>query len=141
MIGATPADKFFTDDPTDNTKDLNKALAVLGILPADFATTTDAALNAAYVAAATDDVRINMGKLAIAGASSPILSFFYAVQGAANSYESTLESSLSSAYGLYNNIVSKISQTTPPSYLPAGPSWGVYAMIDDLRGVWKAPAM
>lgn len=139
MAAVAAADKFFTDDPTDNTKDLNKALTVLGIAPASFATTTDPALNTAYSGAASDDVRVNMGKLAVAGAYSSVLSFFYAVQSAAQSYESTLESSLASAYGLYNNIVSKISATT--SLLPpSGAVVGVYAMIDDLRGVWKAPA-
>lgn len=139
MVAVPSADTFFTEDPTSAATDLNKALTVLGIAPAAFATTTDAALNTAYVNAADEDHRLNMAKLAVAGAYSSVLSFFYAVQTAAASYESTLEASLAGAYGLYNNIVAKISQTT--SILPpSGAIVGVYAMIDDLRGVWKAPA-
>lgn len=54
-------------------------------------------------------------------------------------FESTFDSTLSSIFGTYKNILSSVNgqlATLPPSSTIAG----VYAAVDADRGVWKAPA-
>lgn len=58
---------------------------------------------------------------------------------AASSYARTLEDSLIATLPLYKNILSGVSNSMtiiPPS----GAVAGIYAMVDNARGVWKAPA-
>ncbi len=65
--------------------------------------------------------------------------FFGSVLSAAQSYESTFNSSLKNAFGLYKSLVSRAEQdlmVLPPS----GAMAGIYAKVDEERGVWKAPA-
>lgn len=133
------ADEFLTDDPTVVTTDLNKALLLLGIVPANYGTITDATLDAAYAGFATDGEKYDEGKKAISGAFTSIISFFYTVQAAAAGYEKTLDNSLANSLGIYKDILAKISASTS-QLPPSGAIAGVYALVDDQRGVWKAPA-
>lgn len=133
------ADEFFTDDPTVNTTHLHKALILLGIVPGDYGTTTNTDLNNAYAAYATPAEKYNAGRDAIGSAYPSILSFFYTVQTAAASYEFTLDNSLAASLGIYKNILAKVSASIS-ELPPSGSIAGVYAQVDEQRGVWKAPA-
>lgn len=67
------------------------------------------------------------------------IAFFEAVQATADVYEKLFNQSLLDAFGTYKTLVTKAGQdmmTLPPS----GGVAGVYASVDSLRGVWKAPA-
>ncbi|MCF7829384.1 MAG: phage tail sheath subtilisin-like domain-containing protein [Candidatus Marinimicrobia bacterium] len=58
---------------------------------------------------------------------------------AAGNYESTYEEQLYESHSVYQNMLSKLSSalTVLP---PSGAIAGVYATVDEARGVWKAPA-
>jgi hypothetical protein len=130
---ALAGDEFFTAGA-----DLTTAQTFLGLVPADYATTIDAALNVAY-AAMTSAQRYDEGKKAVSAAFTSFISLFYAVQAAAAGYENTLDTSLSNSLGIYKSILSKVSVSTS-QLPPSGTVAGIYALVDDQRGVWKAPA-
>jgi len=133
-------DLLFADSPTGAT-DLNATLLFLGINPTDFGTAaiSDAALDTAYAGLASDDLRHDKARNALGAAYTGAINFFYAVQQAAASYESTLDSSLANGFALYKNFLAKIATATS-QVPPSGAVVGLYAAIDDLRGVWKSPA-
>lgn len=58
---------------------------------------------------------------------------------AANNYETTYEDQLYESHSVYQNMITKLSSalTVLP---PSGAIAGVYATVDEARGVWKAPA-
>ena len=129
MKAVAGTEVLFTGDPA-------KALALTGVA----AGVADAVvIGPAYAEAANEAARLALAKNAITATYPSILSFFYSVQTAARSYETTLDNNLSNAFGLYKNILSKISMVRP-QLPPSGAVVGIYAMIDHLRGVWKAPA-
>ena len=61
------------------------------------------------------------------------------IVNAAGTYENTYETNLYDSHTVYKNMIVKLSNalTTLP---PSGAVAGVYAMVDNNRGVWKAPA-
>lgn len=68
-----------------------------------------------------------------------ILSAVNDLLATAEAYEKTFDDSLVEKFGLYKTILSKVNEGAnilPPS----GAIAGVYAMVDNQRGVWKAPA-
>lgn len=135
----TQADELMPDDPTDNTKDLNKTLVLLGVLPANYNTLTEPAIEALYANPVTDAQKNDQAKKIISSSYPALLKLFYAVQDAGSSYEKTLDDSLESAMGIYKQIKNKIAASAtviPPSAAMAG----IYARVDNARGVWKAPA-
>lgn len=135
----TQADELMPDDPTDNTKDLNKTLVLLGVLPANYNTLTEPAIDALYANPVTDAQKNDQAKKIISSSYPALLKLFYAVQDAGSSYEKTLDDSLESAMGIYKQIKNKIAASAtviPPSAAMAG----IYARVDNARGVWKAPA-
>ena len=58
---------------------------------------------------------------------------------AADKYESTFGTNLYDSHAVYKNLINKLSSgmTKLP---PSGAIAGIYAMVDNARGVWKAPA-
>lgn len=134
----TQADELMPDDPTDSATDLNKALSILGITAASYNTITSASIDALY-AGKTEAEKNEEAKKAIAANYNTILKFYYAVQTAAASYETTFDSSLESAMGMYKQIKAKIAISSA-SLPPSGAIAGIYARVDNSRGVWKAPA-
>ena len=133
------AKELMPADPADTSTDLNKALLLLGFVPADYNTIATPAINAIYASPVTDDVKNDEAKKIIASSYTGLLKFFYAVQASAANYESTFDSSLEASMGMYKQIKSKIAgfvSAMPPSAAIAG----LYARVDNARGVWKAPA-
>ena len=57
----------------------------------------------------------------------------------ASSYRSTYEQSLLENFGVYSNLIKGINNTLT-SCPPSGAIAGIYSLIDNQRGVWKAPA-
>lgn len=124
------ADEFFTAGA-----DLTTAVTLLGANAA----ITDPALVAQYGGFATADLKYEEGKKATSAAFSSFINFFYTIQAAAAGYERTLDTSLSNSLGIYKSILAKVSSSTS-QLPPSGSIAGVYALVDDQRGVWKAPA-
>jgi uncharacterized protein len=134
---ATPANELMADDPAA-ANDLNKTILALGITPADYNALTQADVVSQY-AGKTAAEKNEAGKKAIAAGYTTMLKLYYAVQTAAAAYEKTFDDSLEAAMGTYKQIKAKIaisSSTLPPS----GTIAGIYARVDNSRGVWKAPA-
>jgi len=130
---------LFTDDPTDSGTELGKALKVLGVSASEYAALADAELQTFYTGAASDAAKLESARKAVASAMGVLLRFWYAAQGAALTYEKTLDASLEAAMGTYKQIKASVASTAsvvPPS----GAIAGVYARVDNARGVWKAPA-
>jgi phage tail sheath protein FI len=135
----TAADELITDDPTDAATDLGKALNVLGLTAVQYQALTDDAAVTAMYAGLADDVKNEAARKGVAGAMTNILRFFSAVAAAAATYEKTFDDSLEGALGIYKQIKSAIASSAsvlPPSAAVAG----IYARVDNARGVWKAPA-
>lgn len=134
------AGSLFAESPTGATN-LNSTLTFLGINPADFGTVTlsDPALDLAYSGLASDPLAHDKARTALGAAYTGVINFFYAIQLAAASYETTLDSGLSNGFALYKNFLAKIALSTS-QVPPSGAVVGIYAAIDDLRGVWKSPA-
>lgn len=130
---------LFTDDPAVATSDLGKALDVLGILPGDYPGLTDGGLDTFYNGSASAAEKNESARRAVAGAMGVLLRFWSAAQSAALAYERTLDGSLEASMGTYKQIkatIASASSVVPPS----GAIAGVYARVDNARGVWKAPA-
>jgi phage tail sheath protein FI len=135
----TPADELMADDPAVNTTDLAKALDVLGITPADYNALADPAITALYANPVTEAAKNEEARKAVAGSMGNVLKFFTAVGTAAATYEKTFDDSLEAAMGLYKQIKTAIAASA--SVLPpSAPVAGIYARVDNARGVWKAPA-
>lgn len=132
------ADEFLTDDPT-LANDLSVTLGLLGIPAAGYDNIDDLVLEGKYAAFATPLEKYNEGRNAISAAFPSVIAFFNAVQNAAATYERTLDTSLSNSLGIYKDILSKIAVSTS-QLPPSGAVAGVYSLVDDQRGVWKAPA-
>ena len=140
FVAAVPANKLFTEDPATATTNLAKSLVFLKIVPpaANFAAVTDATITAAY-AGKTLPVQNELARKVIAASYSSVTGFYATVQTAAAGYEKTLDDSLASAFGYYKTISEKVkfeASELPPS----GAIAGIYAKVDNERGVWKAPA-
>lgn len=133
----TQLNELMPADPAGAT-DLNKALVVLGMNPADYNTFATAEINALY-AGKTPAQKNEEAKKAIAANSTTLLKFYYAVQAAAANYEKTFDDSLEAAMGVYKQIKNKIALSSA-SLPTCGAIAGVYARVDSTRGVWKAPA-
>jgi phage tail sheath protein FI len=137
---------LFTDDPKTVTTNLNKALLFLKVITPGpitdplFAAVADAAVNNAYaVVATTLAARNELARKTVAASYSSIIAFYATVQTAAAGYEKTLDDSMASAFGYYKTILEKVkfeASELPPS----GAVAGIYAQVDNTRGVWKAPA-
>lgn len=135
----TPADELMAEDPALNTTDLFKALDVLGITPAQYDAPVEAAINDLYKDPATAAAKNEEARKAVAGAMGNVLKFFNAVASDAASYEKTFDDSLEAAMGIYKQIKTAIAASA--SVLPpSGAVAGIYARVDNARGVWKAPA-
>ncbi len=122
--------------------DLNATLPLLGYpgVPA-FDATTFASLVIAdpYAGAANEKARANIARDAALKASGGIIALFQNISTAAAEYEKTFDDSLQANYGFYKNLVSRAAEKLnlmPPS----GTIAGIYAAVDNSRGVWKAPA-
>jgi phage tail sheath protein FI len=137
----TQANELMPDDPADITKDLYKALQLVGITATAAAVDalTEASIEALYDDPVTDDQKNEEAKKIISSSSPGLIKLFYAVQSAAATYEKTFDGSLETAMGTYKQIKNKISSSSsvlPPSTAIAG----IFARVDNARGVWKAPA-
>lgn len=136
----TPAADF-----QDETTDFGKAslltqlttLADIGTF--DIATLNDADIDTAYSGAADNAARLELAKKAIATAYSSFIALFARIQDTAAIYEKTLDSSLVSAFGFYKTLLDKVKSSVA-DLPPSGAVAGVYAAVDNERGVWKAPA-
>jgi len=127
------------EDPAVTTTDLFKALDVLGITAAEYTALTDPTIVALYADPVTPAAKNEEGRKAAAGAMGNVLKFFTAVASAAASYEKTFDDSLEAAMGIYKQIKTAIAASA--SVLPpSGAVAGIYARVDNARGVWKAPA-
>jgi phage tail sheath protein FI len=133
---------WFTGDPDTASTSIAKALSLLGMTKVTYLALTDAAIVALYKddsVAGNKSGNLTAGFSAIASNYNSFMSFFYSVQTAAASYEKTIHYSMYSAFGTYKSIIDKVKGTVnaiPPSATVAG----IYAMVDNSRGVWKAPA-
>jgi uncharacterized protein len=141
FVAAVAANKLFSEDPATATTALAKSLVFLKIVPpaANFAAVTDAAVTAAYAGAANLAARNELARKTIAAAYSSIVGFYTTVQTAAAGYEKTLDDSLAASFGFYKTVAEKVKfevSEIPPS----GAVAGIYAKVDNERGVWKAPA-
>ena len=135
----TAADELMPEDPAVTTTDLFKALDVLGITAAEYTALTDPAIVALYADPVTPAAKNEEGRKAVAGAMNNVLKFFNAVASAAAAYEKTFDDSLEAAMGIYKQIKTAIAASA--SILPpSGAIAGIYARVDNARGVWKAPA-
>lgn len=144
MLAATTTtdDEWFTDDPTDATTKLGKAIALLGITAANYELLVSASITALYVDSDTaPHITANLaaGYAAILANFSSFSSFFYSVQAAADNYESIIHSLMYSSYGIYKSTIDKVKSSVN-ALPPSGTIAGIYAMVDGNRGVWKAPA-
>ena len=135
----TPADELVSEDPSTATTDLAKAIDVLGISVADYNALADAPTTALYANPATDAAKNEEARKAVAGAMGNVLKFFGAVASAAATYEKTFDESLEAAMGIYKQIKTAIA-TSASVLPPSGAVAGIYARVDNARGVWKAPA-
>jgi phage tail sheath protein FI len=104
----------------------------------DITTLNDAALDTAYGAASGAE-RLELARKAVASAYTSFISLFARMQDAAALYEKTLDDSLAAAFGFYKNVLDKVKSSVA-DLPPSGAVAGVYATVDNLRGVWKAPA-
>ncbi|MFT3734739.1 MAG: phage tail sheath C-terminal domain-containing protein [Rhodocyclaceae bacterium] len=75
---------------------------------------------------------INAAFSAVSGVISSLVS-------AASSYRSTAEQALLENFGVYANLIKGINNTLT-SCPPSGAIAGIYSLVDNQRGVWKAPA-
>jgi phage tail sheath protein FI len=113
---------------------INQAVAAAeatGILPA-----TRAAGTVTYVFEREYALLAANGALDIA---AKLIALYESIQLTAQTYETTFEQSLLQSFGVYKTLLAKAAQELmilPPS---AGVA-GVYASVDNNRGVWKAPA-
>ncbi|AXY73782.1 phage tail protein [Paraflavitalea soli] len=127
------------DDALDEvftpSADLTTAITFVGANAA----ATDAGLVAQYAAFPQAELKYDEAKKAVSAAFTSFINFFYTIQAAAANYERTLDTSLANSFGVYKDILAKISTSTS-QLPPSGAVAGVYAMVDDQRGVWKAPA-
>jgi uncharacterized protein len=135
----TPGDELMAEDATVNTTDLFKALDVLGITAAQYDALADAPTTALYANPATDAQKNEEARKAVAAGMANILKYWNAVSGAAATYEKTFDDSLEAAMGVYKQIKTAISASAS-SLPPSGAVAGIYARVDNARGVWKAPA-
>jgi phage tail sheath protein FI len=137
--GGTASAALMPDDPKTSTTPLAKALNLLGVAATDYEHLTDVAAITALYTGASDAKKNEEGRKAIAAGYPMLLRFFAAIQAAASSYESTFDASLESGLGIYKQLKARIALSTsslPPSAAVAG----IYARVDNARGVWKAPA-
>lgn len=90
-------------------------------------------------AAGTDDDKYDAAIPSILKAFSLISAGIDTLVNAASGYPETYEQALYNSFAVFRNIVNGINNTMtvcPPS----GAIAGIYALIDNQRGVWKAPA-
>jgi hypothetical protein len=95
---------------------------------------------AAEYAAATDAKSRGMVAFSAAySALSEAIACFKSVHASINSFEKTLNDALNAAFGKFKELAEKGAEALnliPPS----GAIAGIYAKVDNERGVWKAPA-
>lgn len=100
----------------------------------------EAAVIAAIAITATPvNDNLNIAATGAQSAISKVAGFFSDVLEAAQSYESTFDSSLKDVFGNYKTLLDRAEQdimVLPPSAAIAG----IYTKVDNERGVWKAPA-
>lgn len=107
-------------------------------VPVDYAldkTQKDASI---YVGATETD-HFNSSKAVFQGLFDKMVTLVKAIDSDVQSLTKTLEKDLQEQSAVYANMVNKIKQeavTLPPS----GAIAGIYASVDNSRGVWKAPA-
>lgn len=90
-------------------------------------------------AAGTDDDKFDAALPAILKAYSLISGGIDSILSALMTYPDTYEQALYNSFAVFRNIVNGINSTMtvcPPS----GAIAGIYALVDNQRGVWKAPA-
>lgn len=105
----------------------------------DAVTFASLAVTDPYAGAANEKARANIARDAALKASGSIIALFQNISTAAAEYEKTFDDSLQANYSFYRNLVSRAAEKLnlmPPS----GAIAGVYAAVDNSRGVWKAPA-
>ena len=90
-------------------------------------------------AATTDAARIDALLPQITQNFMTIRSAIAAIIDGASQYVTTYEQSLYDTYPTYQNIVRGINDTAT-QLPPSGAIAGIYAFVDNQRGVWKAPA-
>jgi phage tail sheath protein FI len=82
---------------------------------------------------------LNASLPAINAAFSAISGVVSNLASSAQSYRETAEQSLLQNFGVYSALIKGINNTLT-SCPPSGAIAGVYALIDNQRGVWKSPA-
>jgi hypothetical protein len=98
-----------------------------------------AASNVIPSTADTDVKRLDAG---FAGANKAFNLVAGAIGGAASgaeNYGTAFEQSLYDSFGVYANIIKGVNSTLTAAP-PSGAIAGIYALVDNQRGVWKAPA-
>lgn len=96
-------------------------------------------IQAAYAAAADDSAKGEMAKSAAVEVFRVFNSVVNELLTSSKSYEDTFESSIREVFGTYKAIVRKIDDTLS-EIPPSGAIAGIYAFVDNTRGVHKAPA-
>lgn len=90
-------------------------------------------------AAGTDNDKYDAAIPTIIKAFSLISGGLDTLVNATSSYPQTYEQALYSSFAIFRNIVNGIN-TTMTVCPPSGAIAGIYALVDNQRGVWKAPA-
>lgn len=123
----------------DSNSDLAAALNVLGMNSATYDALSEAAIVDLYDNPADDDAKNEEARKAIASQYPVVIKFYNALVSAAETYERTFDEALEAALGTYKQIKTSIALSTS-SLPPCGVVAGIYARVDNARGVWKAPA-
>jgi hypothetical protein len=90
-------------------------------------------------AAGTNEVKLDAALPPILKGFSLVSAGIDSILSALSGYPSTYEQALYNSFGTFRNIVNGIN-TTMTVCPPCGAIAGIYALIDNQRGVWKAPA-
>lgn len=94
---------------------------------------------ATAVTGATDAELLNSGLAHVQRLYAPLASALDALTASVDAYRSNAEANLQESFGTYRDILRGVGSTltTCP---PSGAIAGIYALVDNQRGVWKAPA-
>jgi uncharacterized protein len=121
--------------------DLDDVAAFLRLTDGDalFALTVPSEVSDCYNQADTPAKRGAVAITPVLSAAKEAVGFFHYLERVQNDYEETLNNSLIASFGTFKDLTGKAADAL--NILPtSGMIAGVYAAIDNSRGVWKAPA-
>lgn len=104
-----------------------------------FVDATSPAASATGISGADDIARLDSALTGISTAFTAASGVIASLVAAAGAYRNQYEQFLLDNMGVYRNIIRGINSTTT-ACPPSGAVAGIYAFVDNQRGVWKAPA-